>query len=157
MYTKIDLKHAYHLVHIAEEDEPKTTFRTRYSSFEWKVMLFRLTNAPAAFQCFINEVLGDLLDVCAISYLDDILIYSDSEEEHHGHVWEVLQHLQNASLFTNPKKCTFHTNMVEYLGFILSPQGLKMDPAKVSAIQAWPIPTKCPILPGIHQFLLLIH
>ena len=157
MYTKIDLKHAYHLVHIAEEDKPKTAFRTCYGSFEWKVMLFGLTNAPAAFQRFINKVLGDLLDVCAISYLDDILIYSDSEEEHHGHVWEVLQHLQNTSLFANPKKCTFHTDMVEYLSFILSPQGLKMDPAKVSAIQAWSIPTKCPILPGIHQFLPLIH
>ena len=112
MYTKIDLKHAYHLVCIVEGDKPKTAFRTCYGSFEWKVMPFGLTNAPVAFQCFINEVLGDLLDVCAIGYLDDILIYSDSEEEHHGHVPEVLQHLQNASLFTNPKKSTFHTNTV---------------------------------------------
>ena len=91
IYTKIDLKHAYHLVRIAEEDKPKTAFRTRYGSFEWRVMPFGLTNAPAAFQQLINEVLGDLLDVCAIGYLDDILIYSDCEEEHHIHVQEILQ------------------------------------------------------------------
>ena len=92
-YMKIDLKHAFHLVQIAEGDEPKTTFRTRYGSFEWKVMPFGLSNAPAAFQRFINEVLGDLLEVCTIGYLDDILIYSNSLDEHCGHVQEVLQRL----------------------------------------------------------------
>ena len=86
IYTKIDLKHAYHLVHIAEGDEPKTAFRTRYGSFEWRVMPFGLSNAPAVFQRFINDVLGELLDVCAIGYIDDILIYSDSLEEHKNHV-----------------------------------------------------------------------
>src|SRR5258708_8397271 len=78
IYMKIDLKHAYHLVHIAEGDEPKMAFLTRYGSFEWRVMPFGLSNAPAAFQRFINDILGALLDVCTIGYLDDILIYSDS-------------------------------------------------------------------------------
>ena len=90
IYTKIDLKHAYHLVCIAEGDKPKTAFRTHYGSFEWRVMPFGLSNAPAAFQQFINDVLGDLLDVCMIGYLDSILIYSDSLDEHKDHVWDML-------------------------------------------------------------------
>src|SRR5260221_1142886 len=82
IYSKIDLKHAYHLVRIAEGDEPKTTFRTCYGSYEWRVMPFGLTNAPAVFQRFINEVLGNLLDVCVVGYIDDILIYLDSIDKH---------------------------------------------------------------------------
>ncbi len=78
IYSKIDLKHAYHLVCIAEGDEPKMAFQTHYGSFEWRVMPFRLSNAPAVFQQFINNVLEGLLDVCAIGYIDDILVYSDS-------------------------------------------------------------------------------
>src|SRR5258708_9397825 len=142
IYSKIDLKHAYHLVHITEGDEPKTAFRTHYSSYKWRVMPFRLSNAPAAFQRFINEVLGDLMDVCTVGYLDDILVYSDSLEDHWNHVREVLQCLRKAGLYANLKKCKFHTDTMEYLGFILSPKGLQMDPTKVSAIQDWPEPWK---------------
>ena len=83
----------YHLVHIQEGDEWKTTFRTHYGSFKWRVMPFGLMNAPAAFQCFINDIFGDLLDVCMLVYLDDTLIYSDSKEEDIWHVCEVLHHL----------------------------------------------------------------
>src|SRR6266478_3295744 len=86
IYSKIDLKHAYHLVCIAKGDEPKTMFHTHYGSYEWQVMPFRLSNAPAAFQRFINEVLRDLMDVCTVGYLDDILIYLDSLEDHQSHV-----------------------------------------------------------------------
>ena len=91
IYSKIDLKHAYHLVRIAEGDEPKTAFRTHYGSFEWRVMPFGLSNAPAVFQRFINDVLEGLLDVCVIGYIDDILVYSNSLDEHKDHVQEVLQ------------------------------------------------------------------
>ena len=91
IYSKIDLRHAYHLVRINKGDEWKTTFRTRYGSFEWCVMPFGLTNAPAAFQRFINDVLGDLLDIYVLFYLDDILIYSNNPTEHKAHVWEVLR------------------------------------------------------------------
>ena len=83
----------YHLVHICESDEWKTAFHTCYGSFEWCIMPFRLMNMPAAFQCFMNDIFSDLLDVCMLVYLDDILIYSDSEEEHIWHVCEVLCHL----------------------------------------------------------------
>ena len=91
IYSKINLKHTYHLVCIMEGDEPKTAFCTHYGSFKWRVMLFGLTNAPMVFQCFINEVLGNLLDICTVGYIDDILIYSDSLETHQDHMREVLR------------------------------------------------------------------
>ena len=92
-YMKINLRHTYHLVHIREGDEWKTAFHTHYSSFKWHVMPFGLTNAPAAFQHFMNDIFGDLLNVCMLVYLDDILIYSNSEEEHIWHIHEVLHRL----------------------------------------------------------------
>ena len=90
IYTKINLQHAYHLVWIAEGNEWKMAFRTHYGSFEWLVMLFRLTNGPTAFQRFMNDIFGDLLDQCIVVYLDNILIYSDNPEQHTKHVQEVL-------------------------------------------------------------------
>src|SRR5260370_13808739 len=105
-------------------------------------MPFRLSNAPAAFQRFINEVLGDLMDICTVGYLDNILVYSDSLEDHRDHVCEVLRHLHTTGLYANLKKCKFHTDTGEYLRFILSPKGLQMDPAKVSVILDWPKPRK---------------
>ena len=99
IYTKIDLRHAYHLVRIAEGDEWKTAFRTHYGSFEWLVMPFGLSNAPAAFQHFMDDIFGDLLDICTIIYLDEILIYSDNETSHIGHMCEVLQRLQKHNLY----------------------------------------------------------
>jgi hypothetical protein len=142
LYTKIDLRHAYHLVRIAEGDEWKTAFRTRYGSFEWLVMPFGLTNAPVAFQRFMNDIFGDLLDVCVIVYLDDILIYSDDPKQHTEHVREVLRRLRKHGLYAKGSKCTFHTDRVEYLGFILGPDGLSMDVDKVKVIQDWPEPRK---------------
>ena len=99
-------------------------FHTQYRSYEWLVMPFGLLNAPASFQRFINEVLGEMMDVCMVGYLDDILIYSDSLENHQDHVQGVLQCLQKAGLYANLKKCKFHMDTMEYLGFILSPNGL---------------------------------
>src|SRR5260370_40412802 len=112
-------------------------FRTRYGSYEWRVMPVGLSNAPVSFQRFINEVLGELMDVCTVGYLDDILVYSDSLENHWDQVQEVLQHLQKVGLYANPKKCKFHMDTIEYLGFILQPNGLQMDPSKVAAITEW--------------------
>jgi len=142
IYTKIDLRHAYHLVRIAEGDEWKTAFRTRYGAFEWSVMPFGLTNAPAAFQRFMNDVFSDLLDVCVVVYLDDILIYSDNITQHRSHVKEVLKRLQKAGLYAKAEKCEFHSDSVEYLGYVLSPSGLTMSDAKVKTIQEWPEPKK---------------
>jgi len=99
VFTKIDLCHAYHLVRIANGEEWKMTFRTRYGSFQWLVMPFGLTNAPAAFQRFMNDIFSDLLDVCVIVYLDDILIYSEDMTQHKKHVKEVLRRLRKNRLY----------------------------------------------------------
>jgi len=93
VYSKLDLRHAYHLVRIAEGNEWKTSFCTRYGSYEWRVMPFGLSNAPAAFQRFVNTIFADLLDVYVIVYLDDILIFSEDESLHEGHVREVFRRL----------------------------------------------------------------
>jgi hypothetical protein len=101
-----------------------------------------LTNAPAAFQQFMNDLFSDLLDVNVIVYLDDILIYSENPSEHRQHVHEVLRRLRKAGLFASLKKCAFSVEMVEFLGYILSPNGLSMDDSKVKVIRDWPEPRK---------------
>ena len=118
VYSKIDLHHAYHLVCITNSDEWKTAFRTHYGSFEWSIMPFSLTNAPMAFQQFMNNMFSDLLDVCVVVYLNDILIYSNNMSEHHWHVKEVLKCLHKAGLYAKAEKCEFHSKLVEYLGYI---------------------------------------
>jgi len=142
IYTKIDLRHAYHLVCIWEGDKWKTTFRTKYGSFEWLVMPFGLSNAPRAFQHFMNDVFADMLDVCVVVYLDDILIYSSDKATHHKQVKEVLRRLRKHRLYAKPEKCEFDCESVEYLGYILSPAGLTMAADKVQTIQEWPEPRK---------------
>jgi len=138
IYTKIDLQHAYHLVRITEGDEWKTAFWTCYGTFKWSVMPFGLTNTPAAFQRFMNDVFSNLLDVCVVVYLDDILIYSNDITQHQKHVKEVLKRLRKAGLYAKAEKCEFHSDSVEYLGYVLSPSGLTMSNAKVKTIQEWP-------------------
>ena len=142
MYTKIDLQHTYHLICIAKGDKQKTTFQTHNRPYEWCVMPFGLTNAPAAFKHFMNDIFADLLDVCTMIYLDDILIYSSSMSDHMLHVQEALQHLWDNRLYTSAEKCEFHTTSMEYLGFILCPDSLMMDPTKIQVIQDWPKPHK---------------
>ena len=105
-------------------------------------MPFGLINAPAAFQHLMNNIFLDLLDICILVYLDDILIYSDTLEEHRRHIREVLLRLRNNKLYARSDKCSFHEDTIEYLGFILLPNGLSMDPGKVSAILEWPEPCK---------------
>jgi len=105
-------------------------------------MPFSLTNAPAAFQRFINDIFSDLLDVCVVIYLDDILIYSNNMSEHHQHVKEVLKRLCKAGLYAKAEKCEFHSKSVEYLGYILSPSGLTMSNDKIKIIQDWLEPKK---------------
>ena len=138
--TKLDLKDAYHRIPIAEKDRWKTAFRTRYGHFEYMVMPFGLTNAPATFQAYINKALGGLVDSICVVYLDDILIYSDSRESHVRHVREVLARLRRFSLYANLDKCKFFTSEVDFLGFIVGKDGVRMDPERVEAIANWPTP-----------------
>ena len=142
MYTKINLKHAYHLIRIHEGDEWKTTFCTFYGTFEWCFMPFSLTNAPAAFQCFMNDIFSNMVNVCILIYLGDILIYSDNMEQHHEHVCKVFQCLQKNHLYPHADKSNLHTNSMEYLGYMLSLAGLSMANYKVKTIQKWPKPCK---------------
>ena len=113
-------------------------------------MLFGLTNAPTAFQQFMNDIFSDLLDVYVVIYLDDILIYLSNMSKHHWHVKEVLKCLRKAGLYAKAKKCEFHSESVEYLGYILSPSGLIMSDNKVKIIQDWPEPKK---VKNIQSFL----
>jgi len=140
-FTKLDLKSAYNLVRIKEGDEYKTAFRTRYGHFEYLVMPFGLKNAPATFQHFINDVLSDYLDKFVISYIDDILIYSNTLDEHHEHVKKVLKKLLENNLYVKLEKCEFDVTETAFLGYILSKDGLKVDPDKIKAILDWPVPT----------------
>ena len=142
VFTKIDLRGAYNLVCIAEGNEWKTAFHTRYGSYEFQVMHYGLTNAPASFQRFMNDCFKDLLDVCVVVYLDDILIYSENPDDHTDHVREVLRRLRANSLFAKLEKCEFGVDTTNFLGFIISPDGLKMDDAKVQVIRDWPTPRK---------------
>lgn len=140
IYTQLDLKDAYHRIRIREGDEWKTAFRTRYGHFEYTVMPFGLANAPATFQSYINRALSDLLDVCCVVYLDDILIYSQTEEEHTRHVRMVLERLRTFKLYAKLSKCAFHTKSVNFLGFVISPEGVSMEPARIQNILGWPEP-----------------
>ena len=104
-------------------------------------MPFGLTNAPASFQSLLNDVLCPFLDRFAVVYLDDILIYSNTLDEHIQLVRQVLERLANAKLFVKLEKCRFHTSRVEFLGYIISSKGISMDQAKIDSVLSWPVPT----------------
>jgi hypothetical protein len=118
----------------------KTAFQTRYEHFEYNVMPFGLTNAPAIFQHLMNDIFREFLDDFVVCYLDDILIFSKNLEEHERHVPLVLQKLQDVGLYAKLKKCVFHQPQVEFLGYIISNEGLMMDPKKIQAVTDWLTP-----------------
>ncbi len=140
IFTKLDLRSAYHLVRIREGDEWKTAFNTHTGHFEYLVMPFGLSNSPAVFQALVNDVLRDMVNRFVFVYLDDILIFSQNERDHVQHVRRVLQRLLENRLFAKVEKCQFHARSVPFLGFILSPDGIRMDLTKVEAVVDWPTP-----------------
>ncbi|SPC67464.1 uncharacterized protein UHOD_11753 [Ustilago sp. UG-2017b] len=139
-FTHIDLYGAYNLLRMAKGDKWKTAFRTRYGLFQYNVMPFGLTNAPASFQHLMNDTFKDMLDRSLIIYLDDLLIYSSTLEQHQGHVSAVLARLRQAGLYAKAEKCQFSTSQTEFLGFVVSDQGVSMDPSKTEVITNWPVP-----------------
>ncbi|KAK3520041.1 hypothetical protein QTP70_011913 [Hemibagrus guttatus] len=141
IFTKLDLRNAYHLVRIRQGDEWKTAFNMPTGHYEYLVMPFGLTNAPAVFQALINDILRDMLDQFVFVYLDDILIFSSSLQEHVIHVSKVLRRLLDNHLYVKPEKCEFHVTQVQFLGFIIKPGQIKMDPQKVQAVVDWPSPS----------------
>ena len=152
IFTKLDLRGAYNLIRMKEGEEWKTAFRTRYGHYEYLVMPFGLTNAPATCQALINNVIRAHLDRTAIAYLDDILIYSDDKTQHVEHVQDVLSCLSQAELRLKPEKCEFHRDSVEFLGFVVSTEGIQMSPDKIKAILEWPTPYDVKTVQGFLGF-----
>ncbi|SOV07292.1 uncharacterized protein UDID_18776 [Ustilago sp. UG-2017a] len=150
IYTKLDLRAAYNLIRIAKGDEWKTAFGTQLGLYEYLVMPFGLANAPAHFQSFINDIFRDIIGVYVVVYLDDFLIFSDTEESHVKHVTEVLTRLRSNRLFAKLSKCEFHIKTVEFLGYIIKPTGIEMDPEKVQTVKEWPMPAS---IHDIQRFL----
>jgi len=139
-FTKIDLKNGYHLVRMKQGEEWKTTFRTRYGLYEFLVMPFGLINAPATFQDTMNHIFRDMIDLGLLAYIDDLLIYAKTDEEHDTIVKEVLQWLRANMLAISPEKCAWKQKEVEFLGYVIGREGIKMAEEKVKAVLEWKSP-----------------
>ena len=140
IFTKIDLHTGFHNIRVAEEDIPKTAFRTKYGHFEFTVMPFGLCNAPATFQSNMNTIFDDLLDDCVLVYMDDLLIFSKTHEEHELHLRKVLQRMVDNKLRARVHKCRFLQSSVDYLGYIIGNGEITPDQRKLEAVKSWPPP-----------------
>lgn len=140
-FTKLDMRSGYHQVRMLPEDEFKTAFKTHHGHYQFKVMPFGLTNAPATFQCIMNQVLHPFLRTFVMVFLDDILIYNHSLEEHISHLQQVLEVLRNNKLYLKSSKCTFAQQSLEYLGHIISHKGVATDQSKIQDMLNWLVPT----------------
>lgn len=141
VFTSLDMYKGYHQCRVVEEDVQQTAFKTHFGSFEFTVLPFGLTNAPATFQRMMNAVLAPWLHNCCVVYLDDVLIFSTTFEEHLQHLQKILEAFRSNSLHVNLSKCHFGQREVEYLGHIVCPGGVAVDPKKVEAVNNWPTPT----------------
>ncbi|GKA41052.1 putative nucleotidyltransferase, ribonuclease H [Tanacetum coccineum] len=150
VYSKIDLRSGYHQLRVREEDIPKTAFRTRYGHYEFQVMPFGLTNAPAVFMDLMNRVCKPYLDKFVIVFIDDILIYSKSKQEHEEHLKIILELLKKEELYAKFSKCEFWIPKVQFLDHVIDSEGIHVDPAKIESIKDWTSP-KSPT--EIRQFL----
>ncbi|GJZ37503.1 putative reverse transcriptase domain-containing protein [Tanacetum coccineum] len=164
VYSKIDLTSGYHQLRVRDEDIPKTTFRTRYGHYKFQVMPFRLTNAPTVFMDLMNRVCKPYLDKFMIVFIDDILIYSKSEEEHAEHLRLILELLKKEELYAKFSKYDFWLSRVQFFRHVIVSEGIHVDPAKIESIKDWASPktlTKkssifrsCQLLPTIYQRFL---
>jgi hypothetical protein len=152
VFSKIDIRSRYHQLKIRECDILKTTFILRYGMYEFTVMSFGLTNAPAYFMYMMNKVFMEYLDKFVVVFIDDILVYSRNEEEHEGHLRLVLHKLRDHKLYAKLSKCEFWLKQVAFLGHVISKEGISVDPIKVQDVLSW----KAPMSVGdIRSFLRL--
>jgi len=135
VFTKLDIRQAFYRIRVDQDSEELTTFRTRYGLYKYKVLPFGLTNGPATYQRYMNNVLFNYLDDFCTTYLDDILIYSTDESEHQEHVRKVLLRLREAGLQVDIKKSEFSVYRTKYLGFYVSTSGIEVDPEKTETIR----------------------
>jgi hypothetical protein len=138
VFSKNDFRSGYHQIRIYDDDIHKTAFRTRYGLYEFLVLPFGLTNAPATFLCLMNDIFRDELDVCVIIYLDDILVFSETEEQHMIDLDHILKKLEENKLYAKLTKCEFFKSEVGFLGHIISKDGIAVDSNKIAAIVDWP-------------------
>src|SRR6185436_11644798 len=150
VFSKIDFRSGYHQIKIRPQDIPKIAFSTRYGLFEYLVMSFGLTNAPAYFMYLMNSVFMPELDKFIVVFIDDILIYSKNEEEHAKHLHIVLQRLREHKLYAKFSNCEFWLKEVPFLGHVISAEGISVDPGKVQDVLDWEAPTS---VPEIRSFL----
>ncbi|GBG80065.1 hypothetical protein CBR_g30431 [Chara braunii] len=153
-FTKIDLRSGYHQIRVAEEDQPKTAFRSRFRNYEFTVTPFGLRNAPATFQTAMNTMFQDLLEDYVLVYIDNILIFCRTLEDNLTHLHIVLQRLGDHRFYAKLSKCSFAQPKVDFLGHQVSEHGLHMDDSKIQAIVDWPTPTS---LPALRSFLGLTN
>jgi hypothetical protein len=141
VFSKIDLRSRYHQIKIRASDVPKTAFSTRYGLYEFLVMSFGLTNAPAYFMYLMNSVFMNELDKFVVVFIDDILIYSKNEAEHAKHLRIVLQRFRDHKLYAKFSKCEFWLDSVKFLGHTISKDGISVDPRKVQEVMDWKPPS----------------
>lgn len=148
-FSTLDLRAGFHQIRMAPQDQHKTAFQTHHGQFEFRVMSFGLTGAPATFQGAMNKTLSSLLRKCVLVFFDDILVYSPTWEAHLHHLELVMQLLSNDQWQVKLTKCSFGRQEIAYLGHIISKTGVSTDPSKVSTVSTWPVPTNCKELRGV--------
>ena len=140
MFSKIDLRSGYHQLRIREQDVVKIAFRSRYRHYEFLVMPFGLTNAPTMFMDLMNQVFKSFLDQFVIVFIDDVLVYSRSKEEHEQYLRAILQTLREHRLFSKFSKCEFWLERVQFLGLVITGAWIQVDQAKIEAVVSWQKP-----------------